>query len=60
MSRTRTLRRRDAERDRPLVWNDTDSFIEPKVQTLMQDFAERGRVFRAMKGVRESLRGRCT
>ena len=43
--------------ERPLVWNDTDSFIEPKVQALMQDFAARGRVFEAMKGVRESLRG---
>ena len=43
--------------ERPLVWNDTDSFIEPKVQSLMQDFAARGRVFEAMKNVRESLRG---
>ena len=44
--------------DRPLVWNDTDSFIEPKVQSLMKDFGARGRVFEAMKSVRESLRGR--
>jgi len=43
--------------DRPLVWNDTDSFIEPKVQSLMKDFAARGRVFEAVAGVRESLRG---
>lgn len=43
--------------ERPLVWNDTDSFIEPKVQALMQDFAARERVFAAMKNVRESLRG---
>jgi phenylalanine ammonia-lyase len=46
--------------DRPLVWNDTDSFIEPKVQSLMQDFAARGRVFEAMANVRESLRERIT
>jgi hypothetical protein len=32
-----------------MVWNDTDSFIEPKVQSLITDFTARGRVFEGMR-----------
>lgn len=42
--------------DRPLVWNDTETFIDTKVRALMTDIAIRGRLFDAMASVRESLR----
>ncbi|KAB2913557.1 MAG: aromatic amino acid lyase [Hyphomicrobiaceae bacterium] len=42
--------------NRPLVWNDTEGFIETKVRGLMNDIAGRGHLYDALADVRESLR----
>jgi phenylalanine ammonia-lyase len=43
--------------DSPLVWNDTDGFIEDKVNGLMADILKGGAVPDAVAQVREGLRG---
>jgi phenylalanine ammonia-lyase len=44
------------DRDRPLVWNDTDGFLEDNVNGVMADILTRGAVPEAVAQVRESLR----
>lgn len=43
--------------DRPLVWNDTDGFIEDKVVGLMADILNGGLVPQAVAQVQKALRG---
>lgn len=42
--------------DKPLVWDDLDGFIEPKVQSIMAQIVGRGAVMDAVSGVAASLR----
>ncbi len=41
---------------KPMIWNDTDSFIEPKVQGIMAELASGGKVAETLATVREALR----
>jgi phenylalanine ammonia-lyase len=41
---------------RPMVWDDLDGFLEPKVEGVLAGVADGGAVVEAMAGVRESLR----
>jgi phenylalanine ammonia-lyase len=40
----------------PMIWNDMDGFIEPKVQGIMKDIFEGGPVLQSVAKVREALR----
>ncbi len=42
--------------DKPLVWDDLDGFIEPKVHGIMAQIVHRGAVMDAVSGVAASLR----
>ena len=43
--------------DKPMVWDDLDGFIEPKVHGIMGQIVDRGPVVDAVSGVAEALRG---
>jgi phenylalanine ammonia-lyase len=44
------------EAEKPLVWNDLDGFIQPKVEGVMAEIVGRGPVAQAVSSMAESLR----